>query len=703
MANAPLAEPMDETPDAPVDPALRGEVASLTAQLVKSINQRGYYDPDHPAAQDIADGPFEQLQAWKGRVREIVFGRWGGQENDQLAVEGVFHKAIALADIVGQSSPYLEKLSDYFGRNRIISLSLKPGIPRDEYQRFLHVFVQHSQGPGGGDDGRVLAQAFEAQDILHVSLLVWADLVGGRELAWPVRIVLSRLCKDIRILPLYARANNQEIVEAKRLLVGDLVRPLRRADLVKELLMHCHVVEERVAQWSRDDAEDAVVGCLSPKMLSQTCWAFLGDMAGHEDALDPSSTPARVLGRLAPRLAQADDEETFDLFRRLLELGIVAVSHLPQALQVQLRTESWTDDFEQDADGFLTDLQRPPSPDRFEELLRISLAIFPELLARAHPEGARRIMEAVGSHAREAGQDAGHKSVIADAITHLRDPEHVELCMQLLEQAKPNQREHVCAILGRMGAKATERVLETLERHEQQRVRMDCCTILGAQGESAADKILSAMGQTGTPWTLHRDLCSVLGSLGTDRATPALVRAARHDHPNVRLEALDALAASKAKASTAAFVHALEDEDEQVQRRAVRLLVAARCAHPRLLGTLCDWLELKTSKRDEAPVALQLTAVRALRELGNVPMEDYGRAENLLADTLLPAPRFALLGKLTGSHVAKDESVQVASCGALAKMGTGEVLEALGDALDDGNQPVQDAAAKAIEEVEARS
>jgi HEAT repeat protein len=686
-----------------MDPALRGEVAALTAQFVKSINQRSYYDPDHPAAQEIADAPLAQLQAWEGRIREVVFGQWGGKEQDEIAVEGVFDKAVPLAEILGQTNPYLEKLSDAFKRNRIVSLSLKTGIPREEFQRFVHVFVQHSQGPGGDDDGRALAQAIESENLVHISILVWSDLVGGRELAWPVRIVLSRLCKDIRILPLYARANQQDIVEAKRLLVGDMVRPLRRAGLIKELLMNCDVVHERVADWPLDDVEDAVVSSLNGKMLEPTCWAFLDQVAGPEVSPELRDTSARVLARLAPRLAQANEDRTFDLFRRLLELGLVGRGDLPEGLQSSLRTESWADDFEQDADAFMTDLRGPENTDRFEQMLEVSVAIFPELLRRSHPEGARRIVEALGVHAREAGQDERRKALLVDAVARLREPEHVALSVRMLEEAKPSQREHVRAILPMMGPTAVDGVLETLEHHEQQAVRKDCCTVLAAMGAGAAEKVLVAMGKTSKPWYFHRNLCLVLGSLGGERAAPVLMRATRHDHAKVRIEALDALVTLKVEAASAACVSALEDEEVIVQRRAVRLLVASGSPQPQLLDKLCDWLELKSSKGDEAPLALQLAAVAAIRELGNVPIEDYGHGEDLLGDLLVPAPRFALLGRLTGAHVPKDPAVQIAACEALAKMGTDEVLDALSDALDDESGPLRDAAAKAISAVRSRS
>jgi|GEM_PF-5769125 len=692
----------EQSNDQSPDPKLRGEVSALTASLVKAMNQSGYYDADHPAAQDITDEPYRQLSALSGRVPEVVYGLWGGTDQDQLALDGIFEKEALLADILGDSSPYLEKFTDYFQRNRIVSLSVKPTISSSEFQRFIGVFAEQNRERDGDEDGLALSTALKEQKIMAVSLLVWADLVGGRDLAWPVRIALSRMSKDISKLPLFAQANNHDIAEAKRLLVGDMVRPLRRADMVKELLINCDVVSERVDGWTLEDIESTVVRCLSMKMVESTCWELIDEWVARGEATESKEGTTRILRRLVPVLAKVDDPATFDLFKRLHDLELIAFGDFPTQLQRQVRVGQSTDKFETNPDAFLAAFTSPQSTERFRNLAKNLVAIFPELLDRKHLESARKIIEAVDDRAGSLGESDEDGAFVAKALDRLRSTGNLDLTMTLLEQPKPTDREHIRQILQRMGPAAVDRLLHTLEHHESTRVRKDCCTTLIAMDPNGRDKVLAAMSAEGKPWYFTRNLCTVLGATPDERSTAALARATRHEHVKVRLEALSALGAATDSKATSACLNALNDVDDQVQRRALLTLSGTNCSHPLLLKKLGEWLVLKANKSEEAPVPIQMAAVRVVEQLGNIPMEQHGSTETVLVQLLRSAHRLAIVRKLKGSHVDKDDSVKVAACKALATIGTDAALDALTEASAAKSELLRQVATKAIAAIQAR-
>jgi HEAT repeat protein len=388
-------------------------------------------------------------------------------------------------------------------------------------------------------------------------------------------------------------------------------------------------------------------------------------------------------------------------------IGALAASHPTWVITADLDESESVSQRLTDAGAFLTDFNHPQSADSFHESLMTFIVIFPELLRRNHCEGAQRIIEVVHEYGRRAGDNEGLRKLLVRAINKLRDPENLDLCITLLEEAKPAEREHVRNILRFMGPAAVDRLLEILERHESRSVRKDCCTTLGTLGKGAAEKVLSSMSQVAgpgdsKPWYFTRNLCTVLGALRSPSTTPALVRAARHENVKVRLEALNALATTPDAATVAACLHALDDPQPQVQRRALLALGSAECSDPRLISKFTDWLELKTNKSDEAPVALQLAAIRTMQQLGNMPLEEHESTELLLAQLLRSAHRLSILRKLKGSHVEKDELVKVAACKALAVMGSSAVLDALTEAAADKSEKLSEAAEKALGAIRER-
>ena len=92
----------------------------------------------------------------------------------------------------------------------------------------------------GAEATRRIKEACPDVQVIALTSYREDDLVQGRrQLPWRVRMAISRLRKDLRLIPLYAAATRKRLQEVKEELLHDITRPLRRPEFLKELRQVC--------------------------------------------------------------------------------------------------------------------------------------------------------------------------------------------------------------------------------------------------------------------------------------------------------------------------------------------------------------------------------------------------------------------------------------------------------------------------------
>jgi HEAT repeat protein len=112
---------------------------------------------------------------------------------------------------------------------------------------------------------------------------------------------------------------------------------------------------------------------------------------------------------------------------------------------------------------------------------------------------------------------------------------------------------------------------------------------------------------------VRRSSAAALAKLGTPTAMAALTNAMRDPSPNVRMQAVLAIAMRKEPRTTAIFLRALGDEeDADVQRTLLTAL--GRIATPEAVRRLIAESEPDTRLFKKKPVLMRVAAVQALSE-----------------------------------------------------------------------------------------
>lgn len=701
------------------DAELKRDMSDLTVSLVKGMLQTSYYSPDHPAAKGVAIEPFRRVKKLEGRFNEITYLLQGGSQGDEIALEGVFSDTVPLSQLIKTTmgTHFSDKLHAYFKRNRLVSLSIKTVVDEAEFDRFIAVFVErHLRDPEEIDDTptRFTEQLYE-REVVNVSVILEDDMVGARrKLPWRVRMAISRLRKDLRVIPLYAKATNKELREAKTMIIQDIIRPLTRPEFLKDLLVNSDLVTEDVPELRGTDVETEIIDTLARRLLGSIAWSLVSDLerltwdkAKHE-AEDLRQVfiagVKRNLRKVALRLAREESAQAQEVIRHLFDRQLLTFEELPPRLQQQIRVERWTDAFLEDEEPAFQRFEGAREPRAYLECLSNFAAIFVELLRRGKFEATHRIVSVTMAHAAIPEPAVPERAeYVRRAMRQLRNDETLALLAKGLESESIDQRELVRETIVMLGAQAVPFLLAVLRESESSAARKEAASAIVSIGPDAAGEVVGDLRKHRRSWQYARTLILILGDLQCEEASADIIRFATNPNNRLREAALMSLYAMRGRSAETQLLAALSDREIHIQRRALVLLNAIESRNALLALYVAGVLRPREPHEEEPPFALQKQALETAARLGNIPVEDVGRMENVLAAVVRAGSVGAVMRLFRGRTKPIADELRAAACDALARWGTREVEEDLQAARKDKSELVRERAAAAISAIRVRT
>lgn len=702
------------------DAELKRDMSDLTVALVKAMLQTSYYSPDHPAAKGVALEPFRRLKGIEGRFSEVTYLIQGSQKGDEVALEGVFADSVPLSLLIKTTmgTHFADKFQSYFRRNKLVSLSIKPIIDETEFDRFIAVFVErHLQEPGEAAEessSRFTEQLYE-HEVVNVSVVLEEDMVGARrKLPWRVRMAISRLRKDLRVIPLYAKATRKELREAKEMIIKDIIRPLKRPEFLKDLLVNSDLIADDVAELRGTDVETEVINSLTKQILSSVAWALVSDLERlawekvKEDAIEMRDllvdAVKRNLRKVALRLSREESQQAQEIIRHLFDRELLTFEELPPRLQQQIRVERWTDEFLQDEEPAFDRFEEARDPNAYLQQLSTFAAIFCELLKRGKFAATHRLVSVTMAHAEIPEPALPQRAdYVRRAMRQIRNEETLGLLAKALESEDIQQRELVREMLVMLGPPSVPHLLGKVRESEHSAARKDAASALVSIGPEAARDVVEDLRKYRRKWQYARTLLLLLGDLHCEEASADIIRFATNPNAKLREAALIALHNIRGRSAETQLVAALSDREVHIQRRALVLLNAVESRHALLASYVAEALRARDASEDEPSLALQKLALETAVRLGNVQVEDVGRMEHVLAGIIRAGTSGGLLRMFRAREHMKAEDLRVAACDALARWGTRDIEEALQGVRKDKSDAVREHAIAAISAIRVRT
>ncbi len=698
------------------DAELKAVLGQFTLGFLKALMMSGIYPEDHPAVSDISEEPFQQLKKLADVAGEVTYMTTSAMVGDDITVEGVFEEGVPFVGLIQSSmgEHFAKKFFDYFERNRLVSFSIKTRIDREEFQRLVSVFVARRSE----EEERGMALSIPFGDMLlekgivHVSAMSREEVVGGeRPLPWRVKMAISRLRKDLKHVPLYSRATQQELAQAKTMIIQDITRPLRRPQFLKELLANTDLISMGVPELDDVDVGREIVWGLHPGMLVNISWEMVADLdraswgeitqavGNQERRID--DVLRNCLKSIALRLKEVEPKMTKELLHYLFQKEILKYANLPYVLQQELLVEKWTDQFLESADAALGRFVGLTEAAVYHQYINTFLQVFPELIRRNCIQECRAIAETVRSHLdtpSEAIPDRQQRAQVA--LARFSEPGVLDSLAAVVDSEDKEVRGHALACISALGDRAVGALFKLLETSEDAPVRRDIALTVERLGDDAHVPLMEWLGSRGKEWYVYRNAIMMLGNVGFVAAADDVRRFLSHPHPRVREEAVAALHKLQGEAAVRDIQPLVRDRDKAVVKKAVTTLARLKCRNPFFLQALAD---LFRGGKDRAPTPdeLLLVGLDAVAQIGAFAVDGVD-IRDILVQRLETGG--SMLNKLFKKRKAAEDSeiVRAATCGTLGHIGDAETGRSLEPFVKDPSPLVRERASDAMRLIAAR-
>jgi hypothetical protein len=554
----------------------------------------------------------------------------------------------------------------------------------------------------GAADG--IVQKLAELRIHHISLVVHEDRLAGRQLSWRVEMALTRLKKDLSVIPLYEDLSEADLQRIRLQVFRDVVRPLRQVNLVRELLENCDLVVAAVDELSEEnlaEMEAQILASVTEESLPALLEGLADDIVEAKRAGgERTEQLLRLTRRVAQQLTRKQVEDLQNAFRLLLENRVLSREELPAFVQQKLALEHDTEVFLRFQDEMLRRLDAVRDGEQYRKHLHLFETIFPELLARADVSPAARVLGRVSGH-RTLPAPFETRGELADAwLTHLVASSLGGELVEQLPVADKVKREALLDLAREVGETVVPILFAVLRECESAPCRQDLVRTLTELKASSLPFLSQEMSEASLPSVYLCELLGILAQVGDLDSTELASRLLRHDDAQVRIAALRAASELEPSRRESWAIDALDDRDREVQEAALKLLFERRSTAPKFFG-FCGRI---LSHLDEEHEGMALRICAALT--GYDPGEERARRAALLLAALGDAGEQGggLWSSLRRSLAGEPTflPVKIAACQALGRIRASEAADVLTQLSKHNHPALKQAAARALEQIRKR-
>jgi HEAT repeat protein len=688
------------------DLPLRNLVHHWIVSLVKTLQETSQYTPDHPEARRCIAALYQQFQGLVRGKPEVTFlAKIGGDPKD-VVLDGIFSEAVNLAALLPQAvgDLFLPKLREYFDRHRLLAWSIKADISPQEFEAFIAVLSAFAGAPGdlNANVAAETAKALAARGVSRVSLVFMDELVGrDRQLPWRVEIALTRLRKDLRMIPLFKTKDATEIRRIKAQLIDEIIRPLRRADLIKAILLNCDLILKDLKEANSDAIELEIIDHLPPAIVGHTALELAKELGSPAPT---GATPQRERARnlLRAVVARLHDQAipgADQVLSHLFEHRLLTLAELPQRLQEAFAAKQFADEY------------LAHEPQHVERLCALRddpgaaaayARIVPELLRREKYTAALTILRGIESMATGASASApGFAALVENIRAAVAGDDLFHILVERFRTGSTGVRQKVVEVLAALGRPGIPPLIEALVGSEDAELRRHLVDALRQIGSPVLWAIRLVLDRPGVTPRAARDLLAVLAHIGGAEASHTIRRHLHHPDAGVREEAIAALVKTSGREAENDLLPTLRDHEPAVKRRAHFCLGSLGCSDPRVLEFLCGVVRRRQKDEGEEDDRLQIQACQALAEIGHAVPSARSTIQPVLIQALDPESGKGLLGRWSPAAM-KSDAVRAAICTALGQIGDAAAAEALIKLTKDKSPLLRERAARALRQFQDR-
>jgi hypothetical protein len=574
---------------------LQSKLTNFVLYLIQAFLRTGYYTPDHPESQKAKEGLYQFFKELFETEDELAFLVREEHEKQEVFVEGVLPEAQKLSRMMlkGMGELYVPKFAQYMERKDLVSLTLKSRMGREEFSRFVDIMSEPSLfDTRRKQDKERFAQLLLSRGILNISYIFNEDLLApDREIPWRARITLSRMKKDLKMIPLLEKALKRNYQDMRKSLLWDALRPIRQSDLFCAILQNSDL--SATSEHREELIEDEIISYLRRQYLTGTAKIFLREYLAikqlqKSDACEAKSN--RLAGKVASRLKETATPETEGILEDYFRNQLIGLDDVTPRLRNKFILEKMTDKFLNYTDQFFRQLDQAKEKETFLSVARSFVRIIPELIRRDRYSEVLRIIETIRHHFEQRKTWALLAGQILEEIGQGSIPVLLE---ERFLTGKKEIRIAIFPVFVSLESGSIPHLLTILKKSEDQWVRKNACEALIQIGPIAAMHLLKELEREQTSVETTCDILRVLGEIKSEQWKAPLSRILRHyafhKQAKLRGQALHSLCQVDGPGGEEVFLRSLSDTEWEVQKRAI--LCLGMIKNPRGIERLAEMLE----------------------------------------------------------------------------------------------------------------
>ena len=683
---------------------LQSKLTEFILHLIQALLRTGYYTSDHPESKKATEGLYQQFKNLFEHEDELSFLARDEGDQKEILVEGGLPLEQRLSRMMmrGMGDLYIPKFVNYLERKELLSLTLKSRMGPDEFTQFIDVMSDPTQlDLHRKEDKERFLQSLASRGIFNISIMFNEELLfPDREIPWRARVTLSRMRKELKMIPYFQKMSGKELQDIRIYLIRDALRSLRQPDLLCAVLQNSDLAAS--AETTEEIVEHVVLSALPKLQLIGTSKFFLKEhltikKLQKQDATEKKSD--RLLKRVCLQLKEAGTQDAESLLEEIFRLGFIDLEDLPSALKEKILLERLTEKFLKFTEQFFEQLDQAKEKERFLSMSGAFVKMIPELIRRDRYSEVLRIIETFRKHfhlKKMWGLLAGH------VLEEIGSGPVPEMLTEKFLTGKKEVRSAIIPLFVSLEIGAIPYLLTVLRKSDDQWVRKNACEVLIQIGPTAAAHLLKELEEQQISADTTCDIFRVLGEIKSQEwkgpLMTVLKRHVNHESPRLREQALSTLFQIGGKEGEEIYLSGLNDSSLEVRKRAIWCLGMMKSSRgtERMLDLLKQTTTTPTPEMD--PIETQI--YHALGFSGNMTLEGK-TTEQVLLDIVEKRGMKQWWG-LVQKNPLSEEAIG-AICETLGKIGTGEsikLLTKLGKSKEGSEIPK---IREAIKKIEGRS
>jgi hypothetical protein len=671
--NKTLIEPNESRPD--VDEATFNKVSEFIVSFTQALLRTGYYTSDHPESAKARAGLYTKFRELTLEKSEFTFLTQAKSEKERIIVEGMLPEACDLAALMlaGMAELYDEKLKDFLANKELVSLTLKQKMQRQEFYDFINVMSQPVLTDIHDKHKRDRFVFFlQEKGIRNISFVFNEDLIRWeRNIPWRAWIAISRLKKDISLIPVLRNLDEEDLRKVKKEVVSDVLRPLEDPKLAFSTLVNSDLIDSKVMK--ENEIEEYILDSLSDDMLFTNVEEFLNSHSRLRklvDRKDYEEKLSRILTGFKVRLLESENKQSHGLLEKLYKDGLISLDELPPTLKEKIFLKRFLKTFLNDSDSVLIRLDQMEDQAQYASLVKSIAAIMPRLIDLDRPQEFLTVLHILDRHAKKGGKRGEQAKVVFEQIGSSDIPSKLK---ERFMSGKKETRLALYPIFLKLESCMTLHLLSVIDETQDKWVRKNAIELFLRMGPEAGSSLQDALKVGRFREEVVIDVIKVLITVDNhdmkEKVTSIVNEYRQHQDPRMRKHALTLLAEVKGLGAEGSLLGALSDSNLEVRKTAMKCLGIIKSE--KAFSVFLEILEKTKDSPSSDAEEMENQIYRSFGFMDNYLTYDDKTPEQILLEVLEDRAQTGTISRLLRrKEDTLSEEAICAICDSLARIGT---------------------------------